>query len=216
VAELPADLQAKLLRVIQEGEFEPVGSSQTRKVDVRVIAATNRDLGRAVSEGRFREDLYYRLNVVPIEVPPLRERGDDVVTLAVAFAARVGKRMGCTVEPLATDDVARLRAYAWPGNIRELQNVIERAVITSTDGRLGLARFLQAGSSLAAPTATDRARGAIRTMHDLEEIERESIVAALTAAAGRVAGADGAAERLGTNPSTLRSRMKALGIGRGD
>jgi transcriptional regulator with GAF, ATPase, and Fis domain len=139
-------------------------------VDVRVIAATNRDLGRAVSEGRFREDLYYRLHVVPIEVPPLRERGDDVVILAAAFAARVGKRMGRTVELLPADDVARLRAYASPGNIRELQNVIERAVITSTDGRLGLARFLQADSSLAAPTATDRTRGAIRTMHDLEEI----------------------------------------------
>jgi len=216
IAELPADLQAKLLRVIQEGEFEPVGSSQTRKVDVRVIAATNRDLGRAVSEGRFREDLYYRLNVVPIEVPPLRERGDDVVTLAVTFAARVGKRMGRTVEPLSADDVARLRAYAWPGNIRELQNVIERAVITSPDGRLDLARFLQAGSSLAVPTATARTRGAIRTNRDLEEIERESIVAALAAAGGRVAGTDGAAERLGTKPSTLRSRMKALGIGRGD
>jgi PAS domain S-box-containing protein len=216
VAELPADLQAKLLRVIQEGEFEPVGSSQTRRVDVRMIAATNRDLGREVSEGRFREDLYYRLNVVPIEVPPLRERGDDVIVLAAAFAARVAKRMGRTVELLAADDVAQLRAYAWPGNIRELQNVIERAVITSTDGRLGLARFLQAGSSLAASAAIDRTRGVIRTIRDLEQIERESIVAALEATGGRVAGADGAAERLGTKPSTLRSRMKALGIGRSD
>jgi transcriptional regulator with GAF, ATPase, and Fis domain len=124
--------------------------------------------------------------------------------------------MGRTVEPLSADDVARLRTYAWPGNIRELQNVIERAVITSIDGRLGLARFLQAGSSLAAPAATARTQGAIRTTRDLEEIERESIVAALEAAGGRVAGAAGAAERLGTKPSTLRSRMKALGIGRDD
>src|SRR5262249_2775782 len=161
-------------------------------------AATNRDLGREVSEGRFREDLYYRLNVVPIEVPPLRERGDDVVTLATAFAARVGKRMGRMVE-LAADDVARLRAYAWPGTIRGLQNLIERAVITSTDGRLGLARFLQAGSGVAASAAIDRTRGVIRTIRDLEQIERESIVAALEAAGGRVAGADGAAERLGTH-----------------
>jgi PAS domain S-box-containing protein len=213
VAELPADLQAKLLRVLQEGEFEPVGSSQTRKVDVRVIAATNRDLVRAVSEGRFREDLYYRLNVVPIEVPPLRERGDDVVALAAAFAARVGKRMGRTIEPLSANDVARLRAYAWPGNVRELQNVIERAVITSADGQLDLARFLQAGP-LSAPAATDRTRGAIRTVRELEELERESIIAALESAEGRVAGANGAAERLGTKPSTLRSRMKAFGIGR--
>jgi transcriptional regulator with GAF, ATPase, and Fis domain len=214
VVELPADLQAKLLRVLQEGEFEPVGSSQTRKVDVRVIAATNRDLGRAVSEGRLREDLYYRLNVVPIEVPPLRERGDDVVILAVAFAARVGKRMGRTVEPLSADDVARLRAYAWPGNVRELQNVIERAVITSADGRLDLARFLLPSLVAAPSAATDRPRADIRTKRELEEIERESIVAALKAAGARIAGMDGAAERLGTNPSTLRSRMKALGIGR--
>ncbi len=214
VAELPADLQAKLLRVLQEGEFETVGSSQTRKVDVRVIAATNRDLGRAVSEGRLREDLYYRLNVVPIALPPLRERGDDVVTLAAAFAARVAKRMGRTVEPLSADDVACLRAYAWPGNIRELQNVIERAVITSTDGRLELTRCLQTGPVSAPPAAPDHSRRAIRTVRELEEIERESIVAALEATGGRVAGADGAAERLGTKPSTLRSRMKALGIAR--
>jgi len=214
VAELPADLQAKLLRVLQEGEFEPVGSSQTRKVDVRVIAATNRDLVRAVSEGRFREDLYYRLNVVPIEVPPLRERGDDVIILATAFAARVGKRMGRTIEPLSPSDVTRLRAYAWPGNIRELQNVIERAVITSVDGRLDLARFLQAGPVSTPAAATDRTRGVIRTVRELEALERENIITALDSAGGRVAGANGAAERLGTKPSTLRSRMKALGIGR--
>ncbi len=214
VAELPADLQAKLLRVLQEGEFEPVGSSQTRKVDVRVIAATNRDLVRGVSEGRFREDLYYRLNVVPIEVPPLRERGNDVVVLADAFAARVGKRMGRTIEPFSADDVARLRTYAWPGNVRELQNVIERAVITSVDGRLDLARFLQAGPVPAPPAVTDRTRAAIRTVRELEDLERESIIAALESAGGRVAGTNGAAERLGTKPSTLRSRIKALGIGR--
>jgi PAS domain S-box-containing protein len=211
VGDLPADLQAKLLRVLQEGEFEPVGSSQTRKVDVRVIAATNRDLARAVSEGRFREDLYYRLNVVPIEVPPLRARGDDVLVLATAFAARVAKRMGRTIEPLSANDVARLRSYAWPGNVRELQNVIERAVITSVDGRLDLARFLQAGP-VSAPASTERGRGAVRTVRELEELERESIIAALESAGGRVAGTNGAAERLGTKPSTLRSRMKALGI----
>ncbi|HXJ34824.1 MAG TPA: sigma 54-interacting transcriptional regulator [Candidatus Eisenbacteria bacterium] len=214
VAELPADLQAKLLRVLQEGEFEPVGSSQTRKVDVRVIAATNRDLAREVSQGRFRQDLYYRLNVVPIEVPPLRERGDDVVILASAFADRVGKRMARAVEPPSGDDVARLRAYSWPGNVRELQNVIERAVITSPDGRLDLSRFLQPGANQAPPIAADHPLRAIRTVRELEEIERSSILAALEATGGRVAGTDGAAERLGTKPSTLRSRMKALGIDR--
>jgi PAS domain S-box-containing protein len=212
VGELPPDLQAKLLRVLQEGEFEPVGSSRTRKVNVRVIAASNRDLGRAVRDGGFREDLYYRLNVVPIEVPPLRERADDVIVLAAAFAARVGKRMGRKAEPFSSDDIARLHAYPWPGNVRELQNVIERAVITSADGRLDLARFLETGPAGARPPATDRARPTIRTVRDLEEIERESIAAALEAAGWRVAGADGAAERLGMKPSTLRSRMKALGI----
>jgi PAS domain S-box-containing protein len=212
VGELPPDLQAKLLRVLQEGEFEPVGSSRTRKVDVRVIAASNRDLGRAVRDGGFREDLYYRLNVVPIEVPPLRQRGDDVIVLAAAFAARVGKRTGRKAEPFSTEDLARLHAYPWPGNVRELQNVIERAVITSTDGRLDLARFLETGPAASRPPATDRARPAIRTVRDLEEIERESIAAALQAAGWQVAGADGAAERLGMKPSTLRSRIKALGI----
>ena len=165
------------------------------------------------SEGRFREDLYYRLNVVPIEVPPLRERGDDVIVLAAAFAARAGKRIGRTVEPLSAEDAAQLRAYGWPGNVRELQNVIERAVITSVDGRLDLRRLLQTPS--APPVAIDRAHGgAIRTVRELEQIERENIIAALASAGWRVAGADGAADRLGTKPSTLRSRMKALGIGR--
>jgi PAS domain S-box-containing protein len=216
VGELPADLQAKLLRVLQEGEFEPVGSSQTRKVDVRVIAATNRDLGAAAREGRFREDLYYRLNVFPIEVPPLRERGDDVVLLASAFAARTAQRMGRTTEPLASGDADRLRAYAWPGNVRELQNVVERAVITSSDGRIDLARFLPAVAADApAPPRPDASVArSIRTVQDLDRLERESILAALDASAWRVSGQSGAAERLGTKPSTLRSRMKALGIQR--
>jgi PAS domain S-box-containing protein len=208
VGELPADLQAKLLRVLQEGEFEPVGSSRTRKVDVRVIAATNRDLARAVRDGRFREDLYYRLNVFPIDVPPLRDRGDDVVLLARAFAARVAQRMGRAVEPLGVEDEAALRAYGWPGNVRELQNVIERAVITSIAGRLAVRRFLPQ------PAPPEAAASPVRTMQDLERVERESIVAALDAAAWQVAGATGAAARLGTKPSTLRSRMKALGISR--
>jgi transcriptional regulator with GAF, ATPase, and Fis domain len=210
VAELPSDMQAKLLRVLQEGEFEPVGSSQTKKVDVRVIAATNRDLARAVREGRFREDLYYRLHVVPIEVPPLRTRGDDVVVLATTFAARVAQRMGRTIAPLGSDDVAHLRAYPWPGNVRELQNVIERAVITSPDGRLDLGRVLQPAPVASSPATAQP----IRTVHDLEALERDSIMAALAAADGRVAGPNGAADRLDTKPSTLRSRMKALGIDR--
>jgi PAS domain S-box-containing protein len=211
IGELPADLQAKLLRVLQDGEFDPVGSSRTRKVDVRVIAATNRDLASAVREGRFREDLYYRLNVFPIRLPPLRERPDDVVLLAEAFAGRVAKRMGRTVPPFSTADRTRLRAYDWPGNVRELQNVVERAVITSPDGALDLARVLDpAGAAVSDGVAP----AGIRTVDELTQIERASIVAALVATKWRVAGDGGAADRLGTKPSTLRSRMKALGISR--
>jgi PAS domain S-box-containing protein len=141
IGELPLDLQSKLLRVLQEGEFEPVGSSQTRKIDVRVIAATNRDLERSVVEGKFREDLYYRLNVFPLQVPPLRERRDDIGTLAAAFAQKFAKRMGRSLEPLSGDCLRRLLAYGWPGNVRELQNIIERAVITSRDsGSISIAR----------------------------------------------------------------------------
>jgi len=209
VGELPADLQAKLLRVLQEGEFEPVGSSRTRRVDVRVIAATNRDLARAVRDGRFREDLYYRLNVFPIELPPLRGRGDDVVLLAQGFAARLAQRMGRAIEPIGAEDVACLRSYGWPGNVRELQNVMERAVITSIGGRLAVRRFLP---QLTPPSPALPA--AIRTVRDLEQIERDSILAALQASAWQIAGDSGAAQRLGTKPSTLRSRMKALNISR--
>lgn len=138
IGELSLDLQAKLLRVLQEGEFALVGSSRTKKVDVRVIAATNRDLDQYVRDGKFREDLYYRLNVFPIQIPPLRERGDDLVLLASAFAAKFAQRLGRKIEPLSDACKGRLKAYPWPGNVRELQNVMERAVITSRDGRLNL------------------------------------------------------------------------------
>src|SRR5262249_13242594 len=136
----------KLLRVLQEGEFEPVGSSRTRKVDVRVVAATNRDLKKATAEGRFREDLFYRLNVFPLNLPPLRERGDDVVLLAARFARQFAPRAGRQLAPLPADAAARLRSYSWPGNVRELQNVIERAVITASGGQLNLDRALPAPS----------------------------------------------------------------------
>ena len=142
IGELPLDLQAKLLRVLQEGEFDPVGSSSTKKVNVRVLAATNRDLEKSVREGQFREDLFYRLNVFPLRLPPLRERGDDVVRLASAFARRFATKMGRTIAPLTADYARRLKGYSWPGNVRELQNVIERAVITATDGQLNLDRAL--------------------------------------------------------------------------
>jgi transcriptional regulator with GAF, ATPase, and Fis domain len=138
IAELTPDIQAKLLRVLQESEFEPVGSSRTRKVDVRVLAATNRDLSRAVEEGEFREDLFYRLNVFPIRVPPLRERGDDVILLAETFVKKFAARAARQMEPLSDECVRRLRAYSWPGNVRELENVIERAVILCDSERIAV------------------------------------------------------------------------------
>ncbi|HSF66860.1 MAG TPA: sigma 54-interacting transcriptional regulator, partial [Nitrospiraceae bacterium] len=142
IGEMPLDLQAKLLRVLADGGFDPVGSSSTKKVNVRVLAATNRDLEKSVREGKFREDLFYRLNVFPLRLPPLRERGDDVVRLASVFAQRFAGRMGRTIAPLTADSAHRLKNYSWPGNVRELQNVIERAVITATNGRLNLDRSL--------------------------------------------------------------------------
>jgi PAS domain S-box-containing protein len=220
IGELPLDLQAKILRVLQEGEFAPVGSSQTKKVDVRVIAATNRDLNQTVRQGSFREDLYYRLNVFPIRVPPLRERGNDIVLLASAFAAKFAQRMGRRIEPLSDECKKRLKAYAWPGNVRELQNVTERAVITSRDGRLNLDRALPDVGSVtinAAPThaeAIEAASERILQIRDLQQLERRNILRALESTTWRVAGKDGAAELLGMNPSTLNSRIRALRIQR--
>jgi transcriptional regulator with GAF, ATPase, and Fis domain len=216
IGELPVDLQVKLLRVLQEGEFEPVGSSRTQKIDVRVLAATNRDLKRATREGKFREDLYYRLNVFPIELPPLRERGDDIGLLAANFAGKFAQRMGRSIESLSDDCIRRLQAYSWPGNVRELQNVIERAVITARDGRLNLDRALpettKEMSAEAAPAAETPKR--VRTAKELEELERANLLAALKATGWRVAGETGAAQLLGMKPTTLSSRIKALGIER--
>jgi transcriptional regulator with GAF, ATPase, and Fis domain len=217
IGELPVDLQVKLLRVLQEGEFDPVGSSQTRKVDVRVLAATNRDLNQALQKGDFREDLYYRLNVFSINVPPLRERGDDIASLASAFAERFAQRMGRTIEPLSQECIRRLRAYSWPGNVRELENVIERAVITSRDGRLNLDRALpEAAKGAVTEAAVLLEEGAthIRTTQEIQKLERANLIHALETAGWQVAGENGAARLLCMNPSTLTSRMKALGINR--
>jgi PAS domain S-box-containing protein len=220
VGELSAELQPKLLRVLQEGEFEPVGSSLTRKVDVRVVSATNRDLDEMVRKGAFREDLYYRLNVFPIRLPPLRERGDDILALAQAFADKSARKVGRPVAPLSEDDGRRLLAYEWPGNIRELANVIERAVLTSRAGRLNLDRAIPDAGPRRRPEpapavpASATAASPIRTARELEELERTNLLRALEAAAWKVSGPDGAAALLGLNPSTLSSRMKALGIRR--
>jgi PAS domain S-box-containing protein len=215
VGELPIDLQGKLLRVLQEGEFEPVGSSRTRKVDVRVVAATNRDLFRSIGDGKFREDLYYRLSVFPITLPPLRERGDDIVFLAEEFARQFAARMGRRVEPLTPAMAARLTAYAWPGNVRELQNVMERAVITARDGQLNFERALPTPAVSDSP-AGDGSGGPedLLTANDLARIERDNLRRALERAGWKVAGESGAARLLGMAPSTLSSRMKALGLRR--
>jgi PAS domain S-box-containing protein len=217
IGDLPLDLQGKLLRVLQQGEFEPVGSSRTRKVDVRVLAATNRDLERAIRDGTFREDLYYRLNVFPLRLPPLRERGDDVVRIASVFVSTLAPRMGKTIEPLSDEDRSRLMAYAWPGNVRELRNVIERALIVAVDGRIRLEGMLPdpmgAREAPARPRPRDPA-ASVLTVDGLKELERRNLIEALERTGWRIAGADGAARLLGTNPSTLRSRIAALGIAR--
>jgi transcriptional regulator with GAF, ATPase, and Fis domain len=215
IGELSTDVQVKLLRVLQEGEFEPVGSSRTRKVDVRVLSATNRDLAASMRSGGFREDLYYRLSVFPIELPPLRERGDDVVLLAEAFVRKFARKMGRSIAPLEDGCKQRLRTYEWPGNVRELANVIERAVITARDGCLNLERAIPDSNGKSEPdlSASD-APGRIRTVDDLARLERENILRALEVAQWQVAGERGAAALLGMKPSTLASRMKALGVAR--
>lgn len=214
VGELPYDLQAKLLRVLQEGEFEPVGSSRTIKINVRIIAATNRVLPQMIKAGTFREDLFYRLNVFPIHLPPLRMRGDDVILLAQTFLAQQARRIGRSLGPLSEEIINRLRAYEWPGNIRELQNVIERAAITSPPDRFSLDRALPPAESAPAPAAPSPATDSPRvlTQSELEQLERENIIKALQACGGKIAGKRGAAELLGLKPSTLSSRLKALGI----
>jgi transcriptional regulator with GAF, ATPase, and Fis domain len=218
VGELPLDLQVKLLRVLQEGELEPVGSSRTQKVDVRVLAATNRALHQAVQDGDFREDLYYRLNVFPLTVPPLRDRGNDVALLASAFAQRFARKMGRTLEPLSEEYIRRLQACSWPGNVRELENVIQRAVITAQEGCLNLDRALprtgEGVSTQRSTTSPEESDQQIRTVQELQALERDNLIRALKTTGWKVSGKRGAAQLLGMNPSTLNSRMKALGIER--
>jgi PAS domain S-box-containing protein len=216
IGELPLELQPKLLRVLQEGEFEPVGSSRTVKVSVRIIAATNRDLLERVRDGTFREDLYYRLNVFPIRIAPLRDRGDDIAELARAFVDRFCRRLGKKLAPLSESTILHLKAYSWPGNVRELANVVERGVILSTDGIFDVERaLLDAAPRGSAPSPSPAELGTrILSVLELEALERANIVRALEATAWRVSGDQGAASLLGMNPSTLNSRMRALDIRR--
>ena len=206
----------KLLRVLQEREFAPVGSSRSVKVDVRVVAATHRDLAREVDNGNFRQDLFYRLNVFPLEVPPLREREEDIVLLAESFTRQYARRVGRATAAPDRNQQARLLAYDWPGNVRELQNVIERAVITSTDGRLNLERALpehRPRTPDVESTGTDTRSGdRVLTAAELSDLERANIERALAISHGKVSGKGGAAELLGMKSSTLSSRLKALKI----
>lgn len=219
VGEIPPALQGKLLRVLQEGQIERVGDASPRSVDVRVIAATNRDLKADVDAGRFRQDLYFRLNVFPIEAVPLRERGDDIPLLAAHFIALVARRLNRPQPRLSQANVSQLQAYHWPGNIRELQNVIERAVIVSRDARL---RFdlpqteATMKSRVCAPVPAQTVQARPYTESERLARDRANISLALALAGGRVSGQQGAAQMLGIRPTTLASRMKALGVGKGD
>ncbi|QDM00126.1 PAS domain S-box protein [Rhodopseudomonas palustris] len=213
VGEIPLELQSKLLRVLQEGNFERVGEERTRNVDVRLIAATNRDLKREVQRGRFREDLYFRLSVFPIESVPLRDRREDIPLLAQHFLVNEARELKTELR-LSQGDVRRLMRYDWPGNVRELQNVIERATILAQNGRLRFDLPESASSHASASTGRQKpdAQPAVMTASDLRNLERANIVAALRACKGKVFGDDGAAAMLDMKPTTLASRIKALGI----
>jgi chemotaxis protein methyltransferase CheR len=201
IGELPLELQPKLLRVIQDGEFERLGSSGTIKVDVRLIAATNRNLEEEVRRGRFREDLWYRLSIFPITVPPLRERMEDIALLVEFLVEKIARKLGKSIESIPTNVMNTLQNYTWPGNVRELENVLERAVINSSGPKLRLVDELKIPRK-DLPT----------TQKTLQEVERNHIVRVLEQTNWKVSGPNGAAEILGLNRSTLRARIQKLGI----
>ncbi len=210
IGEMPLDLQAKLLRVLQEGEFERLGNPHTTKVNVRVIAATNRALEQAVKAGNFREDLYYRLNVFPITSPPLRNRKEDIGVLITHFLKKFSGKMGKVIEQVSQEAMNALEAYHWPGNVRELENTIERAVILAQEDALTLNDLpeLRAFS----PEKSRPVDVSSQTFHTMEDVERTHIQHVLKETKWAIEGARGAASILGMNPSTLRSRMQKLGI----
>ena len=217
IGEIPLDLQSKLLRVLQEGELERIGEEQTRRVNVRIIAATNRDLKNESDGGRFRSDLYYRLSVFPIELPPLSQRKEDIPLLAGHLLAQLARKLGRPVPRLTKANVHDLQRYDWPGNIREFQHVLERAMITSQAGRLRFQLYpvqaVNRKSTTAQPgivASLDDER--VMTAAELRQWEAANIRLALTQSNGKVSGVGGAAERLGMKPTTLASRIKSLGI----
>jgi len=203
IGDLPLDLQAKLLRVLQERAFERLGNPRPINVDVRVIAATNRDVTKAITAGNFREDLYYRLNVFPIALPPLRERTGDIPLLVRHFARRYGQKVGKVIDKIPQKVMTALQAYSWPGNVRELENIIERAVILSPGSILQLDEMLDVVRTIEAQPTTSLT---------LEEVEQNHILKVLEVTGWRIEGKRGAAVRLGLNPSTLRSRIEKLNI----
>ena len=215
------DIQNKLLRILQERRYERVGDDRTRHADVRIVAATNRDLKKAVAAGRFREDLYYRLNVFPIQVPPLRERMDDIPLLAKHFVELSTRELKCAKPRLTRAAVAKLQNYDWPGNVRELRNVIERAVILARGGALDFDLPMTGHSALVpAPTPKAEASGGsaaapeFLTEAELQRRERDNLLAVLEAGRWKIKGPGGAAELLGVKPTTLLSRMEKWGIKR--
>jgi len=207
IGELPLELQSKLLRVLQEGEFERLGNPHTLPVDVRVIAATNRDLETEIQEGRFRQDLYYRLSVYPITLPPLRKRKEDIPLLVESFVQKVGRKLGKHITSIPQSMMDALQQYSWPGNVRELENVIERSIINAHNNVLWIE--LPKTSAL---IADNHNPFEVDDDQTLEEIERSYILRILKKTNGRIAGPKGAAQILGLNPSTLRSRLQKLGI----
>ena len=218
IGEVPVELQAKLLRVLQEGEFEPIGDEKTHKTDVRIIAATNRDLRKDVNKGRFREDLFFRLTVFPITVPPLRERGDDIALLALHFLKILAPKLGLQIPTLKEKHVSKLKAYNWPGNVRELENTIERALILSRHSPLSF-EYLFTDSDQGTPDDSDRhststAITHVLTFAEMKEQERQNIIAALELCNWKIGGPNGAAKLLGMPPTTLASRIKAMKLTR--
>jgi formate hydrogenlyase transcriptional activator len=219
IGEMPSDLQVKLLRVLQEHEFDRVGGANLIKVDVRVIAATNRDLLRSVSEGIFRQDLYYRLNVFPIQVPPLRDRREDIPPLVHYFVRRFSVKIGRKIARVQRETMERLVSYTWPGNVRELENVIERSVILSRGSELEVAPGILPETAAVARTQADAPvhqdkNLSVAPPQSIDQVERNHILEVLIRTKWRIEGSDGAAALLNLNPSTLRSRMKKLGVQR--
>ena len=217
VGEIPLELQGKLLRVLQEGEFERVGEERTRAVDVRIIAATNHDLKEEVEAGRFRRDLYYRLNVFPIEVAALRDRREDVSPLALRFAEEASLRLNLPKPRVTQADILELQRYDWPGNVRELQNVIERAVITARAGTLRFDLPHEGDRMQPADFHSDTqqpARPQVVPDAEMKRRERENTLAALEQTGWKTSGPGGAAELLGIKPTTLASRIKKMKLKR--